>query len=119
MAHFRKTFISKFTANLPTSCVVVGARSVGGVIGETDFGCPMAENDFIPQLSLLFVPKAKGINVELFQMTGKEVEGSSMAQWRSKLDHLVNKDIKCLFLIGGNTMSSDYINKIWARTDTV
>mgnify|MGYP002803399523 CR=1 FL=1 len=119
LGQFRKTFISKFTANLPKNCVVVGARGVGGVIGETDFGCPMAENDFIPQLSLLFVPKAKGVNVDLFQMTGKEIEGSSMAQWRSKLDHLVNKDIKCLFLIGGNTMSTDYIDKIWARTDTI
>ena len=119
MAQFRKTFISKLTANLPKNCVVVGARAVGGVIGETDFGWPVAENDFIPQLSLLFIPKAKGVNVDLFQMTGKEIEGGGMGQWRSKLGHLVNKDIKCLFLIGGNTMSTGYMTKIWAHTNMV
>ena len=110
--------MSKFTANLPKNCVVVGAREVGGIIGETDTGCPVAENDFTPQLSLFFIPKAKGVNVDLFEMTGKEIEGD-IAQWRAKLGHLENRDVKFLFLIGGNTTSADYMRNIWVNTDTV
>jgi hypothetical protein len=118
MAQFRKWFMSKVTANLPKSCVVVGAKGVGGVIGETEFGCPVAENDISPQLSLLCIPKAKGINVDLLQMTALEICGGS-ARWRNKLDHIVGKDIKFLFLIGGTSTCADYIAKIWANTSVV
>ena len=117
VARFRETFMSEISANLPKHCVVIGAREMCcGVIGETNFGYPVAENDFnTKQLSLLFIPKVKGVNVNLFQMTGKEIDGSE-AQWRTKLNHLVDKNIKFLFLIGGNTTSVKYISDIWSNT---
>lgn len=114
LAEFRKKLLSKITDNLPKDCIVIGAREVGGIIGETNFGCPVVRKSLSEQLSVLFIPKVKNVNVNHFQVKIKEIKDNE-EEWRAKLDHLVNKDIKFLFLIGAKTPPKN-INCIWSNT---
>lgn len=115
----RKWGFPKLASNLPKNCILIGATGAGGIIGETRFGQPVEEpSQFTMRYSVLFIPKVEGVNINLFYTTKKEVR-SKEKQWTSKLNHLVDKDVKFMFLIGRTSLTKAYMNNIWSKIDEV
>ena len=111
-----KRFFSKLASNLPKACILIWARKTGGAIGETWSSHPAklsADSDF----SVLFIPKVAGVTISLFHITKKEFKNNG-EQWTSKLNHLVDKDIKFMFLMGKHN-SGEHMNAIWSNINKV
>ena len=114
----RKAFFQKIARNLPKNCVVVGARDAGGMIGEKGFGQPVEIFGYCSyKLSALLIPKVNGVNVDTFLLKGKELKMTE-EQWKDKLYHLANKDVKFLYLIGKQS-TVKRIDDIWAKISKV
>ena len=98
-----KTFWLGITASLPKDCIVIGARQTGGIIGETIAGKRTGKKGSdCGQLSILFIPKVPGVSVNFVEMKVNEVRSAAdvQANCQIRLGHLLDKQIKFLFLIG-------------------
>ena len=115
----RKWGFSKLASNLPKDCILIGATGTGGIIGETCFGHPVeGRSHFTIQYSVLFIPKVEGVNINLFSMTMNEAR-SKEKQLTNKLNHLVDQDVKFMFLIGCTSVTEAYMNNIWSKINEV
>ena len=100
----RKDFRSLLIAlqeNLPKNCPILGCSSYH-VIGENDKGDLHQCNNNHGGVSVLVVPKARGVTVDVLRFSQNEVErnGTSRESWIESLGDLPSKDMKFIFLLG-------------------
>lgn len=86
------------------------------VLGEKEAETMVENKNLGEVISLLFIPKVKDVNVNSFHLKASEMRSHDETKLKTKLDKLVDKDIKFLYLICAKSVLPKHLNKMWSNT---